>query len=84
MTSLCPKNACQALKSAVYEAYTAADDICVEGIQKMNEMLHEFKSWCNKMQYENCVISDKKRYVSMTQEYYKETTKRVLNTYNMT
>ncbi len=41
-------NACKALKSAVYEEFAAADDVGVEWIQKMNPMLQEFKSWCNK------------------------------------
>jgi len=53
-------NACKALKSAVYEAYAAADDIGVEGIQKMNELLHKFKSGCNKNQYDNHERSDEK------------------------
>ncbi len=43
-----------ALKSAVDEAYAAADDKSVEGIQKMNEVLHKFKSQSNKKQYDNC------------------------------
>ncbi len=76
-------NAYTALKSAVDEVYVAADDIGVKGIQKMNELLHKFKSWCNKKQYNNCESSDEKRYVPMTQENYKGTAKRVLNTYSM-
>ncbi len=38
-------NSCKPLKSAVDEAYSASDDIGIEGIQIMNELLHEFKSW---------------------------------------
>ncbi len=41
-------NACTGLKSAVDEACAATDDIGVEVIQKMNELLCKFKSWCNK------------------------------------
>ncbi len=48
------------MKSAVDEAYAAADNTGVEGIQKMNEMLHKFKSWCNKKQYENPESNDKR------------------------
>ncbi len=81
MTSLCPKML--TLKSAVDEAYAGADDIGVEEIQKRNQMLQEFKSWCNKRQYENHESSDEKRYVPMTQENYKGTAKRDLNKYNM-
>ncbi len=55
------------MKSEVDEAYAAANDIVVEGIQKMNEFLYKFKSWCNKKQYDNCESSDEKRYVPMTQ-----------------
>ncbi len=41
-------NSPKALKYAVDAANAAADDVGVEGIQKINELLHKFKSWCNK------------------------------------
>ncbi len=73
------------LKGSVDDAYRMADDIGVEGVKKFEDMLNNFKSWCNKKCSErelpDCNL--KRKNVPMTSDKYTSNVKRVFNTHHM-
>ncbi len=78
-------NARSALKASVDDAYRMADDIGVKGIKKLENVLNEFKTWCNRKRVEKETpdSSLKKKFIPMTSDNYTDNAKRVFNTHNM-
>ncbi len=74
-----------ALKGIVDDAYRMADDIGLDGIQKIESVLNEFKFWCNQQHAEKekgndgqnnfSNVKGKRKFVPMTSKKYTSTVK---------
>ncbi len=73
------------LKASVDDAYRMADDIGVEGVKKLEEILNEFKTWCNRKRAEKETPDStlKRKFIPMTSDNYISNVKRVFNTHHM-
>ncbi len=84
-------NAQSALKGMVDDTYWMADDIGVEGVQKLDSISNELRSWSNmkhnenkKKREENFVVENlTSKNVPMTSNPYTSNVKRVCNTHHM-
>ncbi len=84
-------NAQSALKGTVDYEYWMADDIGVEGVQKLKSVLNGLRSWCcmkcieNKKEREENFSGDNlmRKIVSMTSSQHTRNVKRVINTCHM-